>query len=74
MILHSGLDNPCPEEATLRLVAMGNAESELMETVLAHVETCTLCPAGLERIWSTYRLQASPKRAASPARPARGCN
>ena len=60
MILHSGLDNPCPEEATLRLVALGNAESELMETVLAHVETCPLCPERLERIWSTYRLQASP--------------
>ena len=42
------------------MVALGNAESELMETVLAHVETCPLCPERLERIWSTYRLQASP--------------
>jgi hypothetical protein len=60
MILHSGLNNPCPEEATLRLVAMGNSESELMETVLAHVETCPLCPERLDRIWSTYRLQTLP--------------
>jgi hypothetical protein len=60
MILHSGLDNPCPEEATLRLVALGNAESDLMETVLAHVETCPLCQERLDRIWSTYRLQTLP--------------
>lgn len=55
----SGKDVPCPDQATLRLIALGNAGPEVLETVLSHVAYCAVCPERMERIWASYRQTVS---------------